>query len=149
MEKNIFIESTDKSPMVDFNQSTGDLILSGRSIPENAAKIYEPLLKWTLEYINKARPTTNFRLNLEYFNTSTSIWISKIIKALCGIKGDEHVLFIHIYFNIEDFESIEDVKEDIIQLTNVFITNETLSVGYKVYGTDDEGEIVKESMIFI
>jgi hypothetical protein len=149
MVNNIFIESTDKSPMIDFNRSTGDLILSGRSIPENAAKIYEPLLKWTLEYINRARPTTNFRINLEYFNTSTSIWISKLIKALCAINGNEYVLFIHIYFNIEDFESIEDVKEDIIQLTNVFITNETLSVGYKVYGIDDEGKILKESLIFI
>jgi hypothetical protein len=149
MVNNIFIESTDKSPMIDFNRSTGDLILSGRSIPENAAKIYEPLLKWTLEYINRARPTTNFRINLEYFNTSTSIWITKLIKALCGIDGKEYILFIHIYFNIEDFESIEDVKEDIIQLTNVFITNETLSVGYKVYGIDDEGKILKESLIFI
>jgi hypothetical protein len=146
---NILIESTDKTPMIDFNHSTGDLILSGRSIPENAAKIYEPLLNWTLNYINTARATTNFRINLEYFNTATSIWISKIIKALCGIKGEEAILFIHIYFNIEDFDSIDDVKDDIIQLTNVFISNATLSVGYKVYGIDEEGKIIKESMIFI
>lgn len=146
---NIFIESTDKTPMIDFNQSTGDLILSGRSIPENAAKVYEPLLKWTLNYINNARSTTNFRINLEYFNTATSIWISKIIKALCEIKGEEPILFIHIYFNIEDFDSIEDVKDDIIQLANVFISNATLSVGYKIYGIDDDGKIIKESLVFI
>jgi hypothetical protein len=146
---NIFIESTDKAPMIDFNQSTGNLILAGRSIPENAAKVYEPLLNWTLEYINNARPTTNFRINLEYFNTATSIWLSKIIKVLCSIKGEDQILFIHIYFNIEDFDSIDDVKEDIIQLTNVFITNDKLSVGYKVYGIDDEGKIIKEALLFI
>jgi hypothetical protein len=149
MINNIYIEPTDKAPLIDFNQSTGELLLSGRSIPENAAKIYEPLLKWTLEYIKRARPTTNFRLNLEYFNTATSIWISKIIKVLCGINGEEFILFIHIYFNVEDFESIEDVKDDIIQLTNAFITNEKLSVGYKVYSVDDDGRVIKELLIFV
>jgi hypothetical protein len=86
---NIFLEPTDKTPLIDFNQLTGDLILSGRSIPENAAKIYEPLLTWTQNYIKNPCATTNFRLNLEYFNTATSIWISKIIKVLCEIKDQE------------------------------------------------------------
>jgi hypothetical protein len=146
---NYFSEPTDKTPMIDFNQMSGDLILSGRSIPENAAKIYEPLLAWTNDYIKNSCVITNLRLNLEYFNTATSIWISKIVKALCGIENQERILFIHVYFNIEDFESIEDVKDDIIQFTNVLITNESLSVGYKIYGTDEDGKILKESMVFI
>jgi hypothetical protein len=147
--KSIFLEGTDRTPLIDFNQLTGELILSGRSIPENAAKIYEPLLTWTIDYINNARTVTNLRLNLEYFNTATSIWIIKIIKALCGIKEQERILFIHIYFSIEDFDSIDDVKDEIIQLTNVLITNETLSVGYKIYAIDEEGNIFKESTVFI
>ena len=84
---NILIEPTDKTPLIDFNQVTGELILSGRSIPENAAKIYEPLLNWTFEYVNNAKTNTNLRLNFEYFNTSTSLWITKIINALCSIKN--------------------------------------------------------------
>jgi hypothetical protein len=39
--KNIFIEGTAKSPQIDFNQLTGELILFGKSIPENAAKVYD------------------------------------------------------------------------------------------------------------
>jgi hypothetical protein len=146
---NFFSEPTDKTPMIDFNRLSGDLILSGRSIPENAAKIFEPLLAWTNDYAKNSNVITNLRLNLEYFNTATSIWISKIVKALCGIENMERILFIHVYFNIEDFESIEDVKDDIIQFTNVLITNESLSVGYKIYGTDEDGKILKESMVFI
>jgi hypothetical protein len=146
---NFFLEPTDKTPQIDFNQLTGDLILSGKSIPENAAKIYEPLLTWTQNYIKNACTTTNFRINLEYFNTATSIWISKIIKALCGIEDQERVLFIHLYFNIEDFNSIDDVEDDIVQITNAFISNDTLSVSVKIYGTDDNGMILKESMVFI
>lgn len=146
---NIFSEPTDKTPMIDFNQLTGDFILSGRSIPENAAKIYEPVLTWVQDYIKNPCAITNIRLNLEYFNTASSIWISKIVKTLCGIENQERILFIHIYFNIEDFNSMDDVKDDIIQLSNVLINNETLSVGYKIYGTDDDGKILKESMLFI
>jgi hypothetical protein len=146
---NIFLEPTDKTPMVDFNQLTGELILSGRSIPENTAKIYEPLLIWTQDYVKNAYATTNLRLNLEYFNTATSIWISKIIKTLCGIEDQEKVLFIHLYFNIEDFNSVDDVEDDIVQITNSFISNDKLSVGIKIYGTDDNGTILKESMVFI
>ena len=146
---NIFFEPTDKTPMIDFNQLTGDLILSGRSIPENAAKVYEPVHIWVQDYIKNPCAITNLRLNLEYFNTASSIWISKIVKTLCGIENQERILFIHIYFNIEDFNSMDDVKDDIIQLTNVLINNETLSVGYKIYGTDDNGNILKESMLFI
>jgi hypothetical protein len=147
--KNIFFEATDKTPMIDFNQLTGELILSGKSIPENAAKIYEPLLIWTQDYIKDSRPITNIRLNLEYFNTATSIWISKIIKALCGIEELERVLFIHVYFNIEDFNNVDDVEEDIVQITNALVSNDTLSISIKLYGTDENGNILKESMVFI
>jgi hypothetical protein len=146
---NIYLEPTDKTPMVDFNHLSGDLILYGRSIPENAAKIFEPILAWTQDYIKDACNITNLRLNLEYFNTATSIWIHKIIKSLCAIEKKDSILFIHTYFNIEDFDSIEDIKDEIIQMTNVLITNDSLSVGYKIYGTDDDGKILKESMIFI
>ena len=44
--KNLFIEPTPKTPQIDLNHLTGELIFSGKSIPENAAKLYE----------NKAKP---------------------------------------------------------------------------------------------
>ncbi len=43
---NFTLEQTPKTPQIDLNQISGELILSGRSIPENAAKIYEPVLNW-------------------------------------------------------------------------------------------------------
>jgi hypothetical protein len=145
---NIFYNATDKTPMVDFNWITGELILSGKSIPENAAKIYEPLLNWTLNYITNARAKTNFRLNLEYFNTSSYLWISKIIKALCSINNQENILIIHLYFNIEDFEDMDDIQDEISPITDI-ISKASLSVGCVLYGTDDEGKVLKESRVFI
>ncbi|MBA4321571.1 MAG: hypothetical protein C0408_02015 [Odoribacter sp.] len=148
--KNIFIDSTEKTPQVDFNILTGELILAGRSIPENATEIYEPLYRWVNEYINNSRPTTNLRLNLEYFNTASSIWIARIVKSLSKIQNPENVLFIHLYFHIEEFDNmeIEDIKDALSPVVDI-VSNSTISIGIKIYGTDDKGVILKESMVLI
>src|SRR5664279_1117801 len=93
----LIIEGTPKSPQIELNPITGDFIFSGRSIPENAARIYEPILNWISEYILNARPTTNLRLNMEYFNTSSSLWLAKILKVLVRINEPDFVLIIHLY----------------------------------------------------
>ena len=148
--KNIFIEKTAKTPQVDFNQLTGELILFGKSIPENAAKVYEPLLAWINDYIKSPRHTTNLRLNLEYFNTSSSIWLAKMVNALSKISEDDYVLFIHLYFDIEDFETMdmEELKNIVGQLVDN-ISEGKIRIGIKTYGTDVNGKIIKESTIFI
>jgi len=148
--KSIFIERTAKTPQVDFNQLTGDLILFGRSIPENAAKVYEPLLAWIIDYTESPRQTTNLRLNLEYFNTSSSIWLAKMVNALSKINKDDYVFFIHLYFDIEDFESMDmEELKNIVGLLVDNISEGRISIGIKTYGTDVNGKILKESTIFI
>lgn len=144
----IYLEGTGKSPHVDFNHLTGELILSGRSIPENAAKVYEPLLEWITGYLNSPRPTTNLRINLEYYNTPTAIWLAKIIRALSAIKLKDSVLIIHVYFEIEDFEEmeLEDIKDIVTSLIDSF-GEVPVSIGMKMYGIDTAGKIIKESII--
>jgi hypothetical protein len=148
--KNIYIDSTNKTPQIDLNHLTGDLIFSGRSIPENAAKIYEDVLKWVTQYATNPRQTTNLRLNLEYYNTASTIWLAKIIKALCTIKGFEFTVIIHLYFNIEEFDSMEvdDLKDELSPIIDM-IGITTVSLGIKIYGTDDSGKILKESLVLI
>jgi hypothetical protein len=148
--KSIFIEPTATTPQVDLNHLTGELILSGRSIPENAAKLYSDIYAWVSDYIKKPRPTTNLRLNLEYFNTTSAIWLSKIVKSLCSINDTENTLFIHLYFTNDDFESMEvdDIKDALSPIVDI-MGSPTLSLGIKIYAIDEKGEIVKESMVFV
>jgi hypothetical protein len=148
---NLLIEQTPKTPQVDLNQYNGELILYGRSIPENAAKVYEPVLNWVSEYILNARPTTNFRINLEYFNTSSSIWLVKILKVLIQIKDPDYVLILHIYIPLEDFDDMEesgDLKEAFSPISDI-LSDAVVSIGIKVYGIGDEEKIVKDKLIFI
>lgn len=148
--KNFYKEPTVKTPQIDLNHLTGELILSGRSIPENAAELYETVLDWVHVYIKNPRNTTNLRLNLEYFNTSSSIWLAKIVKALCSIKNSDCTLLIHLYFGIEEFANmeVEDLKEALSPIVDM-IGAPTISFGIKIYGTDDKGKILKESMVLL
>ena len=147
---NLYIEPTNKTPQVDLNHMTGELIFSGKSIPENAAKLYESILKWVTEYSLNPRQTTNLRLNLEYFNTASTIWIAKIVKILCGIKKEEAILMIHLYFELEEFDNMEedDLKDALSPIIDMIGTT-TVNLGIKIYGTDDNGEIIKESMVLL
>ena len=139
-----------KTPQIDFNHLTGDLILSGKSIPENAALVYEPLYKWVTDYVNSPRQVTNLRLNLDYFNTASSIWLAKIVKTLSRMKNHDNVLFIHLYFDLEEFDNLEadDIKDALSPVIDI-ISTATISIGVKIYGKDENGKIVKESIVLI
>jgi len=147
----LIIEQTSKTPQIELNQFSGDLIFTGKSIPENAAKIYEPVLNWVKEYIQKANPTTNFRLNLEYYNTATSIWLTKIIKELIRINVPEYTLIVHLYLPIEDYDEVndfDDIKDAFLPISNIAYSA-IPGIGIKLYGIDDNGEIIKDTLIFV
>lgn len=148
--KELFIESGTKTPQIDLNPFNGELIISGKSIPENAAAVYEGIFKWIHEYAKKPKPTTNLRLNLEYFNSASSIWLAKIIRVLCSVRKTTYTLFIHLYFDIEDFDAMheENLKEALSPIMDM-IGSPSISIGIKVYGTDNNGAILKESTVLI
>lgn len=148
--KNMFIQGTKKTPQVDFNQSTGELVLYGKSIPEDASKVYKPMLTWITDYIKSPCRTTNLRLNLDYFNSASMLWLVKMIKAIGKINDDDYILFIHLYFDIEDFESMdmEELRDVIAPLVDN-IGEVKISIGVKTHGTDSQGKAIKESTIFV
>jgi hypothetical protein len=148
--KTIFKDPTDKTPQIDFNRITGELILSGKSISENPTDIYEPVYDWVTNYIKNPRQTTNLRLNLEYFNTASSIWLAKIVKCLSKIEIPESVLLVHLYFNIEEFDSmdVDDIKNVLSNVVDI-VNPSTVSIGIKLYGTDENSKTIKEAMVLI
>jgi Ca2+-binding EF-hand superfamily protein len=73
-----------------------------------------------------------------------------MVNALSKISEDDYVLFIHLYFDIEDFESMDTEElKDIVGKLVENISEGKLSIGLKTYGIDADGKIVKESTIFI
>ena len=145
-----YVEGTAKTPKVEFNHLTGELDLGGRSIPENAAKVYEPLLNWINEYVKSPCTTTNLHLKLEYFNSASLIWITKLIVGLCKIELKGAILYVHLYFEIEDFkDGITDELTDIIMVLAEKIHDVKVNIAFKTHGTDSDGKVVKESTILV
>jgi hypothetical protein len=149
--QSLIIEQTPKSPLVDLNAFSGELIFYGRSIPENAAKVYEPAFNWVNEYIEHAKPTTNIRLNLEYFNTASSLWLARIFKVLIRISEPDYVLIVHLYLPVEDFDDVkefEDIKDIFFPISDIF-HGSSISIGIKLYGIDDKGDVIKDTLLFV
>jgi hypothetical protein len=146
----IFIEATYKTPEIDFDERTGELKLKGRCIPENTAKLFEPLLEWISEYVKEPQTVTSFHLMLEYFNSSSLLWIIKVIKLLSKINKKGSQLFINLYFDNEDFDSDNrDVFKDLMHSIFDNIKDTKVTIGIKIIGTDTAGKIVDVETIFI
>jgi hypothetical protein len=143
-----YIEETPKTPRVSFDMSNGELSLTGRSIPENATKFYEPLVQWAEDYKKSPSLTTNLRLNLEYFNSSSTLWIARLIKTLSGIREKNSLLFIHVYFHEEDFENFsqDEIKDIIGSLVNN-LPDPMVRIGIKVHCLDENGRIISGSTV--
>jgi hypothetical protein len=149
--KSLVIEETPKTPQIELNPLSGEFVFSGRSIPENAARVYEPILNWVTEYIVHARPTTNLRLKLEYFNTSSSLWLSKIFKTLVQINEPDYVLIFHLYLPVDEYDELkgfDDIKDAFFPIADV-LQFAIPSIGLKLYGTNEEDEIIKDKLVFV
>ncbi len=61
-----------------------------------------------------------------------------------------YLVFKHMNMNIEDFEELEadEVKDLMASLMNI-VDAPTVSIGIKVYGTDERCKVLKESTILI
>lgn len=147
--KGIYVEGTGKTPKIEFTHLTGELVLDGRSIPENAAKVYEPLLVWINEYAKSPCSTTNLHLKLEYFNSASLVWITKIVFALSNIDLKGAILYIHLYFEIEDNEDRTDELRDIIEVLTKKIHDLKFNIAIKTHGIDSIGKVVRESTILV
>ncbi len=149
MKDSLEIKGSKNTPEINLNPESGLFLLKGKSTPENATRIYEPVVKWMADYIECAAEETNLHLNLEYFNTASTIWIAKMIKVLSQIDDRQKLFLIHMYFDIDDFEEMDDddIKEAIIPATNAFAKTK-VSIGVKMYGSNSDGIILNKKMIF-
>ncbi len=70
---NVFtIEETPKTPYVNFDLELGNLEITGRSVPSDAENFWEPVLEKFETYCNHPAQETHVKINLEYFNISSS-----------------------------------------------------------------------------
>ena len=107
MEK-LIIEGSAKTPTIELN-GEGELLLRGRSIPENSIEFYKPILDWIGDYGDSPKESTVVNVQLEYFNTSSSKCILDVFKKLESLSGTN--IEINWYYE-EDDEDMLEAGED-------------------------------------
>ena len=120
--EDLSLEGSAKTPTIDF-KSAGELLIKGRSIPENSIEFYKPLIDWISEYSDNPKGQTLVNIQLEYFNTSSSKCILDVFKKLESI-ADSEVSIKWFYEEDdedmleagEDYEAIIDLKFEMIEV---------------------------------
>ncbi|MDB9775601.1 DUF1987 domain-containing protein [Vicingaceae bacterium] len=116
--ENLKIDGTPKTPTIEFNLEEGKLLIRGRSIPENSIEFYKPLIDKLEEYLGTPQETTLVKIQLEYFNTSSSKCILDVFKKLEKIKSNGSETLIHWYYE-EDDEDMLEAGEDYQAIINI------------------------------
>lgn len=114
------ITSTNKTPSIVFNHSTGSLLIEGWSTPEDSFKFYEPVINWLIEYEQNPATITEFNIKLSYYNTSSSKWILEIFYILEKINR-VHAVKVNWYFDDEDMKETGEDYSSMVSMPFNFI----------------------------
>jgi len=112
------IEGTPKTPTIRFDTNSGEMLIKGRSIPENSIEFYKPLTDALDAYTESPQGETKVNIQLEYFNTSSSKCILDVFKKLEKINSGDSKVTINWHYE-EDDEDMLEAGEDYEAIINV------------------------------
>ncbi|MCB0489011.1 MAG: DUF1987 domain-containing protein [Cyclobacteriaceae bacterium] len=108
------IEGAEDTPKIILDKGNGIFEISGRSLPEDCAEFYKPVLEWIRSYSGDSNASTDFVFNLEYFNTASSKLILDILSALNDVKGT--TVFWHYQEDDEDMMEAGEEYRDLVEM---------------------------------
>lgn len=85
----------------------GFIRFKGRSILEDSASFYEPVIDWLDNYVSSPATQTVVDIELEYFNSATAKFIITIIQLLSTVTFRNRKLKVNWYYE----EGDEDILE--------------------------------------
>lgn len=98
----IILEGTVDTPQIDFNPN-GEIMMAGRSLPEDPNVFYEPLFQWAND-VNT--DTIIIQFKMEYFNTASSKKIYDLIKTFAVNQSVKKVV-VKWHYEEGDYDSKE------------------------------------------
>ena len=97
MEDIFQIIEAEETPGILFDKPAGKLSITGKSLPEDAASFYLPVITWLNDYIKSQNNETEITFNLVYFNTASSKQLFKILTLLKELSNTQKVKIIWRY----------------------------------------------------
>ncbi len=107
---NIYFKKTFNSPEIEFNASSGELNIEGRSIPEDPGEFYERLIEWLNDYFLDPPAKTLLNVKLEYINSGSSKYMLELLRILKENYEKGRDILVKWYFEEGD-ESIQELGQ--------------------------------------
>lgn len=126
----LIIEKTTKTPQIVFDVDNNFFEISGRSLPENVIKTYEPVLQWIDANMGKIQNNIEFNFRVDYLNSASAKMISLILTKLEEFYKSGIGIEVMWYYNFDD-DDIQSEGEIYSKLKKIPI---------KLIGIDDEDE---------
>ncbi len=114
------IKGTEDTPTVKMDKAANVIEISGRSLPEDVATFYKPVMDWIDVYIGEPNDHIDVNFKLEYFNTASSKMLLDILLKFEPIADNVTIK----WYSHEDEEDIEEAGkeyEDIVEVPFEFI----------------------------
>ncbi|MFN4854972.1 MAG: DUF1987 domain-containing protein [Bacteroidota bacterium] len=114
-------EATEDSPGIVLDHEKGFIRFSGRSIPNDADKIYGPVIFWMKQYITQPAQLTTLECELDYFNTSSQKYLADVFKMVNRLYLDGKAVQC-IWMYRDDDEDMMHIGEQFEYLLDFKIT---------------------------
>ncbi|HIP37467.1 MAG TPA: DUF1987 domain-containing protein [Crocinitomix sp.] len=105
------IQATVKTPEILFDPVNEVFEIKGKSVPDDAEEFFRDVLEWVEDYISNPNESTVFKIDLEYFNISSSKRILFLFYKLNELKEKGKKIKVQWFYN-EDDEDMFEVGQD-------------------------------------
>ena len=118
-----FLKPTNETPRIELDKVKNIFEISGTSLPEDVVQFYTPVLTWLNQYSSNPNEKTVVKFSMDYYNTSSSKMILKILELFKDIYRKGFDVKIHWHY-FEDDEDIIEAGEDY---------SETIKIPFKFF----------------
>lgn len=106
------LDRTEHTPEISFNLNTNRYSITGVSVPENASRIYEPLLEWLKDNLQLTKhPQIELVIDIRYFSTTSAKYLLKIVLVFHETCTSLGIPFAVNWFFQEEDESMQEAGE--------------------------------------
>ncbi|MDR0803029.1 DUF1987 domain-containing protein [Fluviicola sp.] len=114
----LLIQATAQTPLIDFNPVTGIMEIKGRSIPDDSESFWGVVLTWFDTYMASPLEETLVRIDLEYFNITSSKRILFLLYKLNELVDLGKKARVEWYYRQSD-EDMYEVGQDYAFMVHV------------------------------
>ena len=92
------VDATKNSPKVSFDTNSLEFEISGRSMPENTRKFYDPIVGWIKTFNPENGSKITLKLDLNYLNTSSTIALLEMLKEMAKFTKNGCFVIVFVTF---------------------------------------------------